>query len=673
MRATCLAALLAGGLAATAAAQTTATLQPAPAPRFAGTYHVATGRFTPSTGWTSFGTAGACGEGLIFNQRAVSGFYYDVSGGNTVIDEGVIPDSTAGGPADVYTVQGMLIAYVTQQTTPVACDVTIWEAGAACGDFAALGVPTAQINASGLPSSTTGAIQAFLVRLDLTGGAEFDVAGSDGSTVFNYGLRFPGATAATGPFASGDPLGCAEGAGTFADTGIGCDGAGGGSGLGAADVFFQEADGSGGTGCFFFGGYPANPFASFYMQLDSSVLGDDCDAPRSLGNLVGSVAYDTTCATSSGNGSCASITNDVYFSWSAPNSGDYTFDTCGTSYDTRLGVLSDCATCIAQNDDDCGLQSSVTVLGLTAGDTLLVQVGGFGSGDSGPGVLTVTEFIDPCLGSTDVFEDNDTCHTTTLLTSGTYQGLRIESDDDDYYLINVPDLATLTAEIKFLHANGDTDIFLYENLASCLLDEGPGVHGCANTLDCGFSTSDNESASWTNTTGALVSVKVQVKLWDQGVCNDYDLVLNVNGGNDIGTNYCNANANSSGVPAKMKGFGSASVAANNLALKCLNMPTIAPNNIWNYFAVGTAQNYVVLAVEQGNLCIGGTTARFTGPGQITNAGLTGFAELVVDLNALPNGMGAPLPGDSLYFTNFYRDVNPGPTSNLANGLCITFE
>jgi hypothetical protein len=678
MRKLSLAVLLTGGLAATALAQTQDAPAPAPAPVFAGTYHVATGTFTPAT--STLGPVGACGQGLLYNESALSGFFYaTAANGNTLIDEGIIPNTLGGGPADVYQVHALTVAYATNNTAAggVALDISIWEAGVtSCGaNVAALGAPTATVSVAGLPGSVSGNIEAYLVRLDLTGGSEFDVAGTDGATPFNYGLKYIGQEGtSTGPLIAGDPNVCAAGAGTFADTGIGCDGVGSGSGLGSTDLFVREADGLSTTGCFFFGGYPANVFASFFMQIDSSPAGDLCAAPSNIGAFVGTLAFDTTCASTSVSPCGPTFHRDLFFAWTAPNDGDYTFDTCGgTAYDTRLAVLSDCGTCVIQNDDFCGLQSSVTITGLNAGDALLIQVGGFGSGNWGPGALNVTEFIDPCSGSTDGFEDNDACIDANVITPGSYPGLRIESDDDDYYSINVPDLATLTAQIKFLNANGDTDIFLYENLGNCQLDEGAALHGCANTLACGFSVSDNEIAAWTNTTGAAVDVLIQVKLWTQLVCNDYDLVVNVNAGGDVGTNYCNANANSSGVPAKMSASGSANVAANDLVLECNNMPTIAPFNIWNYFAMGTAQDYVVLAVEQGNLCIGGTVGRFTGPGQVTNAGMTGSASLAVDLNALPNGIGAPLPGDTLYFTNYYRDVNPNPTSNLADGLSVTFN
>ncbi len=125
---------------------------------------------------------------------------------------------------------------------------------------------------------------------------------------------------------------------------------------------------------------------------------DTCATPTAIGGL-GSFAYDTTSAsTSNFTGAAAGcvtgiVEDDVFFVWTAAAAGDFRFDTCGVTYDTRIAVYSgtDClATCVAENDNFCGLQSRVSVPGLSAGDTMLIQVGAFTADVEGPGVLNVT-------------------------------------------------------------------------------------------------------------------------------------------------------------------------------------------------------------------------------------------------------------------------------------------
>lgn len=74
-----------------------------------------------------------------------------------------------------------------------------------------------------------------------------------------------------------------------------------------------------------------------------------------------------------------------WFVWTAPASGSVNFNLCtGTSYDSRIHVYSgNCGalTCVAQNDDACGLQSNLT-WNVASGTTYYIRVGGY-SANSG--------------------------------------------------------------------------------------------------------------------------------------------------------------------------------------------------------------------------------------------------------------------------------------------------
>ncbi len=88
---------------------------------------------------------------------------------------------------------------------------------------------------------------------------------------------------------------------------------------------------------------------------------------------------------------------------------------------------------------------------------------------------------------------------------------------------------------------------------------------------------------------------------------------------------------------------------------------------------GSAQNHVPFAGGgQGTLCVGGTVARFQHLAGQTDAG--GSLRHWIDLERMPPPLGTVVqPGETWNFQVWYRDMNPGPTSNFTNGLSITFR
>jgi hypothetical protein len=139
-----------------------------------------------------------------------------------------------------------------------------------------------------------------------------------------------------------------------------------------------------------------------------------------------------------------------------------------------------------------------------------------------------------------------------------------------------------------------------------------------------------------------------------------------------GTNYCNANANSTGVAASMSATGTALVSANNLVLHCSSMP----QNSFCFFLTSLQQGFVQNpGGSAGNLCVAGAIGRYVGPGQIQNSGAGGAVQLAVDLtrHPTPQGLVVVQPGSTWNFTCWYRDAVGGvPTSNFADGLEVDF-
>jgi FG-GAP repeat protein len=136
----------------------------------------------------------------------------------------------------------------------------------------------------------------------------------------------------------------------------------------------------------------------------------------------------------------------------------------------------------------------------------------------------------------------------------------------------------------------------------------------------------------------------------------------------IGASTCEANRNSTGDPALLTAAGSLCVATNNMTLSADTMPPGVPGS----FLVSQAAAFVpFVGGSQGNLCLAGPVGRFTDPPFVTSP--AGTASLRVDLTDIPLGGHEVQPGETWYFQAWFRDNNPGPTSNLTDGLELTFR
>ncbi|GMU83660.1 MAG: hypothetical protein AMXMBFR47_35300 [Planctomycetota bacterium] len=115
-------------------------------------------------------------------------------------------------------------------------------------------------------------------------------------------------------------------------------------------------------------------------------------------NCGDTVTGDTTNSTTDGAWPCAAGGSDLWYSFVAADPVAI-ISLCGSSYDTAVMVLDGCGgTVLGCNDDFCGLQSQLTVSGLTVGNTYWIAVGGFASG-TGAFTMTLTCGIPPCPGS----------------------------------------------------------------------------------------------------------------------------------------------------------------------------------------------------------------------------------------------------------------------------------
>ena len=73
------------------------------------------------------------------------------------------------------------------------------------------------------------------------------------------------------------------------------------------------------------------------------------------------------------------------------------------------------------------------------------------------------------------------------------------------------------------------------------------------------------------------------------------------------------------------------------------------------------------------LCLGGAIGRFLQ--QVQNSGATGTITIPVNLMMLPqpNGTVAVVAGQTWNFQAWYRDANPGLTSNFTTAVSVLFQ
>jgi hypothetical protein len=149
---------------------------------------------------------------------------------------------------------------------------------------------------------------------------------------------------------------------------------------------------------------------------------------------------------------------------------------------------------------------------------------------------------------------------------------------------------------------------------------------------------------------------------------DSVIVLDRIGG--VGSSYCAPGVpNSTGQPGVISATGSLVAGGNPLALGATSLP---PNQ-FGYFLCSLAQGFVPQAGgSQGNLCLALPIGRFAQ--QIVNSGANGSVQIAVDTLALPlSPPVAAQAGETWHFQCWYRDSNPGPTSNFTDGLSLTFR
>jgi hypothetical protein len=139
----------------------------------------------------------------------------------------------------------------------------------------------------------------------------------------------------------------------------------------------------------------------------NAIVSEDCRHAESIGG-DGIYWYDNTNAQTDGvpnalcqNAASNDITADMWWCWTASETGTVTVSTLGLSpTDTKLAVYQDCAPCaealgiIACNDDAAGTLQSNLTFSATAGSRYLVRVGNYLNSVRGPGAVSFSTQAD---------------------------------------------------------------------------------------------------------------------------------------------------------------------------------------------------------------------------------------------------------------------------------------
>jgi len=239
--------------------------------QYAGTYSPDTGLVAPHGG------VAKSGPDTLFNNNTLTNYYSVPGAGQEWIDEGTLADRNTG---SLDQINGISFTYCSAVIDPtqnsVSSTLRFYAESGYCTGPTAWPVSDCAYGLAGLPGGdANGALQCWILSVDLMGGFECEIATNPATNLFGWSNTYDQAD--TGPWL-----------------------ASGGAGNTDSFVWYDAAAGNGNEfqGCFWFGGPPSNPFAGFSGTMfgaPTDVMTDlDCPA-----NALTLMANDAAVAGSS--------------------------------------------------------------------------------------------------------------------------------------------------------------------------------------------------------------------------------------------------------------------------------------------------------------------------------------------------------------------------------------
>ena len=139
----------------------------------------------------------------------------------------------------------------------------------------------------------------------------------------------------------------------------------------------------------------------------------------------------------------------------------------------------------------------------------------------------------------------------------------------------------------------------------------------------------------------------------------------------IGTTFCPAAvANSTGSSATPEAIGQVSLAENDLTLGSSSLP---PNAFSLLFVSQSMRYQTQPGISFGAICLDDSVGLYVGPGQVQTSGVAGAFELALDLDDIPQPLGAVMgqAGETWLFQAGYCNMVGGmPASNFTDAVCV---
>lgn len=166
--------------------------------------------------------------------------------------------------------------------------------------------------------------------------------------------------------------------------------------------------------------------------------------------------------------------------------------------------------------------------------------------------------------------------------------------------------------------------------------------------------------------GNTANLLVNASLDTITVGGSFDVQLGASAAGGRVEEVCAGNANSTGAGAALATAGIPSVASADLGLVASGLPADA----FGMLVMSQVEGFVPgFGGSQGDLCIGEPCYRFVN--DVANSGLAGEMTIFPDFAQLPMGQ-VFAENETWIFQLWYRDANPGATSNTTGAIAVTF-
>jgi len=354
---------------------------------------------------------------------------------------------------------------------------------------------------------------------------------------------------------------------------------------------------------------------------------------------------------------------------------DAIFSNASGDIDLELFADSSCSTLV---DASYSLSDDERVDHVNTGgapEHLVLVVSGFGPGFvCNDYDLLVVIAPDPCaLLVPDAAEDNDDCISAAPLFGGLAQDFNVSLTDSDWYHLALDAGALLSVELRFLHAQGDLDMRIWD--------------GCPITGLMPFASSESETddewLGFGNSGDLPIDLWIEVYVWSgsMNACNEYELFVTLEGGEPAIPVCFGDGSAGMGCPCGNLG-GAGEGCANSTgsgAVLTASGTNVHANDDLVLHVAGARPNQPSMAVQggalspmafrDGILCLGTPTERL----QVLMLDATGAAETTVSI--VTEG-GIPGPGTTAYYQVWYRDPVLsvcGLGSNLSQALQVNWN